>query len=318
MATNSLRLGQVVGLFGPGAMLDLPDRSVLVLGLDHWEMHGTGAFQPIEEPRLQRLLYLRLKEEGDGRIAGDKPPELRTPPIDPGDPKVPSRAIKATVFPRWFVCDAIDGDVPNRRRLVRFSDLDTSKRLEWLGLDNKKRKASPIRFVCGCEIGHLQDIDWRRVLRHRSNGEGEGSGSAGACKRPMWLEDTGTSADPRDTRVVCDCGASISLEELYQPKRLGPCLGERPWIAEGDRDPQPCAGDRGLRLLTRSATNTYFPQIARVISLPQAADEGSHAPRWRYAQRYFTTAPGSGRTRSGLRGSPSTLARSWTAHGPNT
>ena len=120
-------------------------------------MHGTGAFQPIEEPRLQRLLYLRLKEEGDGRIAGDKPPELRTPPIDPGDPKVPSRAIKATVFPRWFACDAIDGDVPNRRRL----DLDTSKRLEWLGPDGKKRKASPIRFVCGCEIGHLQDIDWQ-------------------------------------------------------------------------------------------------------------------------------------------------------------
>src|SRR5277367_1928166 len=169
MADNSIRMSQLVGTFGPGAMLDLPERSVLVLGLDHWEMQGTRAFQKIEEPRLQRLLHLRLKD--DQRIVGDKPPELRTPPIDKGDPRTPSRAIKATVFPRWFACDAIDGDVPNRRRLVRFSDLDTSKRLEWLGLDNKKRKASPIRFVCGCEIGHLQDIDWRRVLRHRSNSE---------------------------------------------------------------------------------------------------------------------------------------------------
>ena len=29
----------------------------------------------------------------------------------------------------------------------------------------------------------------------------------------------------------------------------------------------------GLRLLTRSATNTYFPQVARVLSLPQTVDE---------------------------------------------
>jgi hypothetical protein len=25
-------------------------------------------------------------------------------------------------------------------------------------------KVTPIRFVCGCENGHLQDIDWRRPL----------------------------------------------------------------------------------------------------------------------------------------------------------
>jgi hypothetical protein len=87
----------------------------------------------------------------------------------------------------------------------------------------------------------------------------------------MWLEDAGTSADPRDTRIACDCGASLSLEELFQPGRLGSCPGERPWI--GDIDPNKCDDPDGLRLLTRSATNTYFPQVARVISLPQTVDE---------------------------------------------
>jgi hypothetical protein len=85
----------------------------------------------------------------------------------------------------------------------------------------------------------------------------------------MRQEDRGTSADPRDTRIVCDWGASLSLEELFQPGRLGACPAERPWIA--DRDPNRC--DAGLRLLTRSATNTYFPQVAGVISLPQTVDE---------------------------------------------
>jgi hypothetical protein len=63
----------------------------------------------------------------------------------------------------------------------------------------------------------------------------------------------------------------LSLEELFDPRRLGPCPGERPWI--GDRDSTACNASEGLRLLTRSATNTYFPQVARVLSLPQRVDE---------------------------------------------
>jgi hypothetical protein len=110
MADDKVRLSQVVGVFGPGAMLDLPERSVLVQGLDHWEMFGTGTFHVIEEPRLARLLHQRLKD--DGRLVADRPPELRTPPIDPGDPRRNSPGIKATVFPRWFACDAIAGDPP--------------------------------------------------------------------------------------------------------------------------------------------------------------------------------------------------------------
>jgi hypothetical protein len=264
-------MSQLVGLFGPGAMLDLPDRSVLVLGLDHWEMRGKAAFQKIEEPRLQRLLYLRLKD--DDRIVGDKPPELRTPPIDKRDPRFPSPAVRAAVFPRWFACEAIAGDPPNRRRLVRFQDLEAPKRAIHVGSDGKKRKGSPIRFVCGCENGHLQDIEWRRVLHQNHRAEGaDTAATAGPCRKPMWLEDSGTSADPRDTRIGCECGASLSLEELFQPGRLGSCPGARPWIGSDDRDPNACDASKGLRLLTRSATNIYFPQIARVISLPQAAD----------------------------------------------
>lgn len=266
MAKDQIRMGQVIGLFGPGAMMDLPDRSVLVMGLDHWESFGAQAFEPIEEPRLAQLLERRLAGGGDKRISSDKPLSFRTPPIDPGNPRLPSPAIKAKVFPEWFACDSIAGDAPNRRRIVRFSELEAPKRLDWKGDDGKRRHASPLRFVCGCEKGHLQDIEWRRVVHAGRFGEARGEG--GACRRAMWLEDSGTSADPRDTRIVCECGAQLSLEELFQPGRLGPCSGRRPWI--GPDDPDGC--DNSLRLLTRSATNTYFPQIVRVISLPEAND----------------------------------------------
>jgi hypothetical protein len=72
MADDKIRLGQVIGVFGPGSMLDLPERSVLVLGLDHWEMFGTGTFKLIEEVRLAQLLHQRLKD--DGRLVADRPP----------------------------------------------------------------------------------------------------------------------------------------------------------------------------------------------------------------------------------------------------
>jgi hypothetical protein len=85
------------------------------------------------------------------------------------------------------------------------------------------------------------------------------------------LRSAATSLRSARYRIVCDCAASLSLEELFQPGRLGACPGERPWI--GDKDPQPCNAPDGLRLLTRSATNTYFPQVARVVSLPQTVDE---------------------------------------------
>lgn len=267
MSKDKVRMGQIVGLFGPGSMMDLPDRSVLVMGLDDWEAFGKEPFKTIEEPRLAALLERRLSEDGDRRLAPEKRLSFRTPPIDTNDPGLRSPAIKARVFPQWFACDAIGGDAPNRRRVVRFSELDPPKRLEHKGDDGKKRRATPLRFVCGCERGHLQDIDWRRVVHSGRFGEQEGEGRA--CGQALWLEDSGTSADPRDTRIACECGASLSLEELFQPRRLGSCTGERPWI--GTNDPDGCT--ESLRLLTRSATNTYFPQIVRVISLPEASDK---------------------------------------------
>ena len=260
MAKNQVRLSQLIGYYGPGAMLDLPDRSVLVMGLDHWDQRR-DAFRLIEEPRLSRLLRLRL--EGDDRLATDGDPELRTPPIDLRDPQRAPPLIRATVFPRWFACDTVSGDATDRRRLVRFQQLEAPKQIEHRGDDGKRRRVSPIRFVCGCEDGHLQDVDWRGIVHQEIPGR-EG------CQEPLWLEDGGTAGDPRQTRVFCECGASLSLGDLFQPGRLGQCRAEWPWIDNG-RDPDGCT--HMLRLLTRSATNTYFPQVARIISLPASADQ---------------------------------------------
>ena len=101
--------------------------------------------------------------------------------------------IVAPVFPAYFVCEqveivTIDGKPARRRRLVRWQDLDPrGGRRKFVFDDGKKSDVTPIRFVCACEKGHLQDIDWKWVVHGNE-----------PCQEPMWVEEKGTSADPAD------------------------------------------------------------------------------------------------------------------------
>ena len=260
MTKNTQRLSQLISTFGPGAMIDLPTRSVVVGGLEQWDMKG-DAFTTIPEPRLTARLEQLLK--GQGRLDQAARLSLRTPPVSTDRNSGIPRGVAAPVFPTWFVCEQVETvtsgtKTVRRRRLVRWQDLDTKGRRRFIFDDGRKSDVTPIRFVCACEKGHLQDIEWRWVVH-----------GAGQCQEPMWVEEKGTSADPADTSIVCDCGGSLSLQDAFQPGRLGKCRGERPWLL--DRDPNGC-GDN-LKLLTRTATNTYFPQVYTVISLPSEEDE---------------------------------------------
>jgi hypothetical protein len=152
----------------------------------------------------------------------------------------------------------VAGKLARRRRLVRWQDLDPGGgRRKFVFDDGKKSDVTPIRFVCACQKGHLQDIHWKWVVHGNQ-----------ACQEPMWIEEKGTSADPADMTVVCGCGKELSLQALFQVGRLGTCRGERPWLL--DKEPLGC--DQKLKLLTRTATNTYFPQVYTVISLPAEED----------------------------------------------
>jgi Domain of unknown function (DUF1998) len=260
MTKNAQRLSQLISTFGPGAMIDLPTRSVVVGGLEQWDMKG-NSFSVLPEPRLTMRLEQILKEQG--RLDPAARLTLRTPPtsVDARD-GIP-RGVSAPIFPTWFVCEQVETNASGvkatrRRRLVRWQDLDSKGRRKFQYDDGRKSDVTPIRFVCACDNGHLQDIDWRWVVH----------GSM-ACHEPMWVEEKGTSADPADTSIVCGCGRRLSLQDTFQPGRLGKCRGERPWLL--DRDPAGC--NDNLKLLTRTATNTYFPQVHTVISLPSEEDE---------------------------------------------
>ncbi len=259
----TLRASQLIIGFGPGAMVDLPTRSVVIGGLDLWHMREAGSWRPIQEPRAVAVLEALLR--GNGRLADDQRLSLRTPPVHDDARRAAGTSeppgVEARIFPAWFVArDAEEAGEVRRRRLVRWRDLDPRGRADFVDDDGRRVAVTPIRFVAGCRKGHLQDIDWGYTVH---------IGSEERCVQPMWLEERGTSGDPASTRVVCGCGKSLSLKEAQASGILGACRGRRPWLVSDE--PDGCR--ENLRFLSRTATNAYFPQVLTVISLPTAEDD---------------------------------------------
>jgi hypothetical protein len=245
MNKNKLRSSQVVSTFGPGAMVDLPDSSAIVSGLDYWHYDLTD-MPVIHEARLVRKLQ---------SIKSIPNLTLRQPPPSNDQPQGFHPAITAWRFPEWFIVQHAVTSVGShrRRRLVHLNSLSGERFRD----GPKTYAVVPVRFVQACEAGHIDDINWRSLVHGHSGDH---------CGRDLWIEERGTSGDLDETVVLCECGAerSMSLAARRELKLLGHCSGRRPWLGPGTRDK--CG--RISRLLIRSASNAYFPQKLSVISIP--------------------------------------------------
>lgn len=246
---NFLRQSQVVTSFGPGALVDLPEQSIIIAGLSAWAGYRR---YPVVEARLQAKLSALL----------DKPVRLYAPP--PADEADEARrdAIAGRVFPTWFETQAPvagGGGAHRRRRLVGWAATEKGRTyVDPQESDRKRAKKTlvPVRFVCGCKRGHIDDIHWRWFI-HRGQTE---------CTRPLWIEERGTAGDVADVVVGCDCGDERRMYEAQADGALGTCRGRRPWLG-GNLASEPC--HQRNKLLVRTGSNTYFPERMTVISLPE-------------------------------------------------
>jgi len=240
-AQGQIRRGQVITTYGPGALIDLPRHSAIIGGLDtSWPK--TSDLEEIIEPRLAHKLQL---------MTGVAAPKLFAPPPDSNDPRETATGIGAWRFPEWFVVQEVGGseDRERSRRLIHRKALDDKGRFDG-------RQVVATRFVRACPKGHVDDIDWR----HFAHGSGD------SCRRQLWLDERGTSGDLADLVVRCECGKWRGLYEAsaIEVNPLGTCRGARPWL--GKNSSEDCK--LPSRLLIRTASNAYFPQVVSVLSLP--------------------------------------------------
>jgi hypothetical protein len=251
-AHGQLRRSQVITTWGPGSLIDLPQHSGIVAGLDSWPRADRLA--QVIEPRLTRKITL---------LTGVPNPPLYAPPPDSAAPGEPQLSIGVYRFPEWMIVqeDGRGEDTGERsRRLVHRNALDEKGRFEG-------KHVVPTRFVRACPRGHIEDLDWRGYVHQHGD----------SCNRQLWLSERGTGGDLADLSVRCECGAIRGLHEAadLSLKALGNCRGRRPWL--GAVPHEPCG--QPSRLLIRTATNAYFAQVLSALSLPEQGSAAEQAVR---------------------------------------
>src|ERR1043165_8698782 len=125
MNRQHLRPSQVISTFGPGAIIDLPDDSVMLAGIEHW-FENYKPHKKISEPRLQEPLKVN---------------EFRTPPV--GSYK--EYDIPFVRFPRWRVCPKCNRLSHQFRWPKGNSDLPPVPRCDACDMPT-----SPARIVVAC------------------------------------------------------------------------------------------------------------------------------------------------------------------------
>lgn len=239
---GKVRQSQAITTYGPGAMVDLVSDAVLVGGLEFWSMRRRKG---IDEPRLRARLLDRFPELR-GKDAFVFPPE--------GDDREPGRdaGIQALEFPRWFVCQN-----PECRTLARRGLGSAMKANRYVhDCVPKGSFFVPVRFVLACVNGHIQDFIWDRWVTHKAD-----------CQaRDLQLVE-GPTGDFAELHVRCkSCKARRPLIDATVTAQNPDCPGERPWL--GDQDPAGC--EKKLKLLVRTASNSYFAQVVSALTVPAA------------------------------------------------
>jgi hypothetical protein len=255
---------------GVGSVVDLPQMTVLVRGLDFWDFRQQA-----------RLTENRLLAEVKRRL-GAQVTELRSAPWTAERPNEPFGdwafiGVPVVPFPRWLRCLR-----PRCNRLARMDSDEFTLQTNGFRPDRARyvhaqchanrstsaKNASPAvaaRFVTACKSGHLDEFPWIEFV-HKLDAGGS------ICATPvLTLEDFGKTLGPT-LRVKCGCGASRSLmaatgegSETVLPE----CRGRHPhlnWF-----DPKGCK--QQSRMVVLGATNLWFPDTLSSLYLPAAGSD---------------------------------------------
>lgn len=253
---GDIRPSQIMFSFGVGSVLDLPQFSALVMGLDGWQPDLCAL---IDEPRLLAALQHRL---------GPQLTALRMPPVQEDSMEAEgmndSLGIPVVPFPRWLRCTLCGAIAPvdsgifklsaNRYRPDRTGYVHESCSVNRY---QKAPRAVPVRFLLACNKGHLSDIPWVDYVHDGS-----------PCPSPrLFMREFGATGDAGGIHVKCEsCGKGKRLGLLFTQRNPFPCPGLHPHLRW--KDPGGCDAD--VKVVNLGASNLWFAQSMSVLSIPDA------------------------------------------------
>lgn len=261
---GEVRPSQTLTTFGIGSLVDLPNLSVIVMGLDDWPIvHSTE----IAEERLLRSAQSILGPQVTRFLTPPRGPESQGTQVNWFDP---ARQIGMPVapFPRWMVCSRCRLLAPISSTLfeprVYPYRPDRASYVHRCTTQGQPPLAVPARFMVACERGHLDDFPWLEFVHQGPT----------ACGGPLYLYEVGASGEALDVEVKCDgCGEQRRMGQAFGPsnrKAMPACRGRRPHLR--DFDPNGCDQPH-MKPMLQGASNLWFPVLISALSVPQASDE---------------------------------------------
>lgn len=260
---GEVRPSQLLWTYGPGALVDLPNLSVVTLGIDQWDRDQC---LPVPEPRLLAAVRARL---------GPQVEDLRMPPFKKSESVDPWSAeanigVPVRPFPRWMRCvkcgllSPLDAGLfeirENRHRPEKTRFVHKGCRGSKDEYAPRDADAVPARFLLACRDGHLDDFPWRYFVH----------GGNVACREKLRFFESGASLQTENLWVKCDCGASRSMANAFGKlglENLPSCRGRHPHLDHFDD-----ACEEEARPVLLGSTNSWFPVTLSTLAIPQAKD----------------------------------------------
>lgn len=273
---GSVRPSHLMFTSGVGALVDLPNFSVLVKGLDEWRYEGAHGWEPLVEPRLLAAVQSLPYRKGEPEYLDFRQvKELRPAPwlagLDQNPAGPASRVGVPTLpFPSWMRCTAcnllapidskvfgFENDKPRKPHEARFFHENCGRKRK-----GRKPLAVAARFVLACTAGHLDDFPYVEFV-HR------GQPCPEVSHPTLEMDDRGGNLGANVAIKCRSCEAQRNIREWMGDRnlvRLPRCRGRHPhlsWFAEGG-----C--DRQLYVLVVGASNQWFPQTLSALAVPQS------------------------------------------------
>jgi hypothetical protein len=235
LIVGELRRSQLITSFGSGAIVDMPDYSIVMAAADYWKRSPV-----LHEPNLEKLL---------------KVTEFHQPYVSENS-DYPQDDIPAFRFPIMHFCP----DCGKLQPYYAFDDKDGKK------CSKCGKKIVPSRFVAACINGHLEDFpyDWwvhygKESDCHKNNPK---------TNLNIKFEDTTGGLD--SIVITCmHCKKSRTMAgSLSKGSLIGyKCWGKRPWIGNKN-EYQETNCKATMRALQRGASNLYFTVTASALTVP--------------------------------------------------
>ncbi len=252
---GELRPSQLIYTFGVGSLIDLPNLSVMVMGLDDWDLtYSTD----IVEDRLIATVQKRFPQVE----------RLVQPPMEPsnisGNSGTSSIGVPVVPFPRWMRCSRCETLAPIESGVFdavynRYNP-ERTRYVHKNCLNAREGPVLSVRFMLACREGHITDFPWLEFV-HKDKKPCKGA--------QLKIRDLGTSGDASDVLVKCEsCGLSQRMANAFRSHSKFKCKGHHPHLRTFDSE---CPEDAKAILL--GASNAWFQISVSALTIPSTESE---------------------------------------------